>query len=56
MKKVRALLNRILVKHTGQAIEKIEKDTDRDFFMSGEESVKYGLVDKVLSSRADIAA
>jgi len=53
---LRERLNDILAKHTGQPIKTIEKDTDRDFFMSGEESVKYGLVDKVLSSRADIAA
>lgn len=41
-------LNSILAKHTGQTIEKIEADGDRDFFMSAEESVKYGLVDKLI--------
>ena len=52
----RERLNQILAKHTGQPLEQIGKDTDRDFFMSGEESVKYGLVDKVLEKRADSKA
>ena len=46
--KLRERLNRILAKNTGQKMEKIEKDVDRDFFMTAEESVKYGIVDKVL--------
>ncbi|WP_147821647.1 ATP-dependent Clp endopeptidase proteolytic subunit ClpP [Salidesulfovibrio onnuriiensis] len=48
-------LNNILVKHTGQKVSKIEKDTDRDFFMSSEEAVEYGVIDKVMASRSDIA-
>ncbi|MBM4200691.1 MAG: ATP-dependent Clp endopeptidase proteolytic subunit ClpP [Gammaproteobacteria bacterium] len=44
-------LNRILAKHTGQPIEKIQIDTDRDNFMSGDEAVEYGLIDSVLSNR-----
>ncbi len=44
-------LNRILAKHTGQPLEKIQQDTDRDYFMSGQEALEYGLVDKVLTSR-----
>ncbi len=48
-------LNNILVKHTGQKISRIEKDTDRDFFMSSEEAVEYGVIDKVMASRSDIA-
>ncbi len=47
--KVRDRLNRILVKHTGQKLAKIEKDTDRDYFMSAEEAKAYGIVDKVLA-------
>jgi len=47
----RERLNAILAKHTGQPIETISRDTDRDFFMSAEESVKYGLVDQVMSKR-----
>jgi ATP-dependent Clp protease protease subunit len=47
----KARLNEILSRHTGQPIEQIEKDTDRDKFMGGEESVKYGLIDSVLSQR-----
>lgn len=46
--KVRDRLNRILVKHTGQKLAKIEKDTDRDYFMSADEAKAYGIVDKVL--------
>ena len=44
-------LNRILSKHTGQSIEKIRQDTDRDNFMSGETAVAYGLIDRVLDKR-----
>ncbi len=47
-------LNEILAFHTGQPIEKIEKDTDRDFFMSGEDAKTYGLVDEVVASRKQI--
>ena len=42
-------LNKILAKHTGQKIEKIEKDTDRDRFMTPEEAKKYGLIDKIIT-------
>jgi ATP-dependent Clp protease protease subunit len=45
-------LNRILSKHTGQPIEKIQTDTDRDFFMSGEDAKLYGLVDEVIAKKA----
>jgi len=44
----RERLNKILAKNTGQKLEKIEKDVDRDFFMTAEESQKYGVIDKVL--------
>ena len=49
-------LNRILAKHTGQPLEKIQQDTDRDYFMSGQEALEYGLVDKVLTSRERLQA
>jgi len=49
-------LNRILAEHTGQPIERIEKDTDRDNFMSGEQAVDYGLIDSVLARRGDAPA
>jgi ATP-dependent Clp protease protease subunit len=42
------LLNKILSKHTGQPLDKIERDTERDFWMSAEESKAYGLVDDIL--------
>ncbi|GAB4176953.1 MAG: ATP-dependent Clp endopeptidase proteolytic subunit ClpP [Rhodocyclaceae bacterium] len=53
---LRQRLNELMAKHSGQPIERIERDTDRDFFFSGAEAVDYGLVDKVLSNRADAAA
>ena len=49
-------LNEILAKHSGQNIQTIERDTDRDNFLSAEDSVKYGLVDAVLTSRAESKA
>jgi ATP-dependent Clp protease protease subunit len=49
--KVRERLNRIMAEHTGQSIEVIARDTDRDNFMSADESVNYGLIDKVLDKR-----
>jgi ATP-dependent Clp protease, protease subunit len=48
---LRSRLNEILAKHTGQSVETIAKDTDRDNFLSSEDAVKYGIVDKVLISR-----
>ena len=48
---LRQRLNEILAKHTGQTVEVIAKDTDRDNFLSSEDAVKYGIVDKVLISR-----
>ena len=53
---VRERLNKILAKHTGQPIEKISKDTDRDNFMSGEDAKAYGLIDHVLASREALNA
>jgi ATP-dependent Clp protease protease subunit len=47
-------LNEILVAHTGKELESIQKDTDRDFFMSGEEAKKYGIVDHVIANRDDL--
>ncbi|MFA5069775.1 MAG: ATP-dependent Clp endopeptidase proteolytic subunit ClpP [Patescibacteria group bacterium] len=46
--KIRDKINKILSKHSGQPLAKIEKDTDRDFFMSAEEAKRYGLVDKII--------
>ncbi len=46
--KIKDRLNQILAKHTGQSLEKIEKDSDRDYFMSAEEAVKYGIADKII--------
>ena len=49
--KTRDRLNTILKNHTGQNIKTIQKDTDRDYFMSASESAKYGIIDKVLTKR-----
>jgi len=54
--KIRDKLYAILAKHTGQTLEKITLDSDRDFFMSAEEAQEYGLVDKVIESRGEIDA
>jgi len=50
---LRQRLNEIMAKHTGQSIKTIEKDTDRDNFLSGEDAVKYGIADRVLVSRTE---
>lgn len=52
---LRAKLNEMLSTHTGQPVERIERDTDRDNFMSAAQSVEYGIVDRVLSNRAEAA-
>lgn len=51
--KMKETLNRILSHHTGQSLTKIQNDTDRDFFMSGDEAKKYGIVDEVIQSMKD---
>jgi ATP-dependent Clp protease protease subunit len=51
--RLRERLNEVLAEHTGQPLEKIATDTERDNFMGAEEAVEYGLVDRVLSNRAD---
>jgi ATP-dependent Clp protease, protease subunit len=53
---IRERLNRILSKHTGQTIDKIRQDTDRDNFMSGEGALAYGMIDRVLERRGDSPA
>ncbi len=47
--KAKKLLNEILAKHTGQPLEKVEKDTDRDYYLSAQEAMAYGLIDQVVS-------
>jgi ATP-dependent Clp protease protease subunit len=49
--RIREQLNQILVKHTGQSLQRIERDTDRDLFMTGKQAVEYGIVDEVIVSR-----
>ena len=48
---LRAKLNEIMAKHAGQTIERIARDTDRDNFLSADEAMQYGLVDRILTSR-----
>jgi ATP-dependent Clp protease protease subunit len=52
----RARLNKILAKATGQTLEKIEKDVERDYFMSAEEAKKYGLIDEIFTQKGVVAA
>ena len=54
--RMREELGAILVKHTGQSLKRIERDTDRDLFMTGRQALEYGLVDEVITSRLDVAA
>ena len=53
--KLKEKLNQILAEHTGKPLEQIERDTDRDNFMSAHEAADYGLIDKVITTRADVA-
>jgi ATP-dependent Clp protease protease subunit len=53
LKRIKDTLNKILTYHTGQKLEKIEKDTDRDFYMTAQESKEYGLVDEVIKNREE---
>jgi ATP-dependent Clp protease protease subunit len=53
---LRKQLNEIMAKHSGQSVERISRDTDRDNFLSADESVSYGLVDRVLTSRTEVPA
>ncbi len=50
--KIKEKLNKILAKHTGQPLEKIERDTDRDFYLSAEEAKEYGLIDVVIKPKS----
>jgi len=52
--RLKETLNDILAKHTGKPLDRIQKDTDRDFFMSGDESKKYGIIDHVIQDRDDL--
>ena len=53
---LRKRLNNIMATHTGQTLETIERDTERDNFMSAEDALKYGIIDRVLSSRTEVQA
>ena len=51
IQRLKDILNQMLATHTGQPLKKIQKDSDRDYFMSSLEAMEYGLIDKVLSNR-----
>ncbi len=53
--RIKEELNQVLVDHTGQPYEKVEKDTDRDFYMTGEQAREYGIVDNVISKRKELS-
>ena len=50
--KLKNKLNQILAKHTGQDLKKVEKDTDRDFYLTSEEAKTYGIIDQIIKSRS----
>ncbi len=52
--RLRENLNTILADHTGQSLERIERDTERDYFMSAQEALEYGIIDKIMTRRADL--
>jgi ATP-dependent Clp protease protease subunit len=52
--RMREELNEVLMKHTGQTLKKIEKDTDRDLFLTGKQALEYGLIDEVIVNRQDV--
>lgn len=54
MNNKKKMLNEILSHHTGQTIKKIEKDTERDFFMTAKEALKYGMIDEVLAPKSEV--
>lgn len=52
--KIKQKMNKILSEKTGQPLEKVEKDTDRDYYMDAEEALEYGIIDKIFSKRQDV--
>ncbi|MBW2175632.1 MAG: ATP-dependent Clp endopeptidase proteolytic subunit ClpP [Deltaproteobacteria bacterium] len=52
--RMKETLNKILVRHTGKSMKQIQKDTDRDYFMSGSEASQYGIIDHVITNRDDL--
>ncbi len=56
MEKTRAILNKLIADETGTSLEQVTRDTDRDYWLDSEESVKYGLISKVIKNRSDLPA
>ncbi|MEA3470478.1 MAG: ATP-dependent Clp protease proteolytic subunit, partial [Thermodesulfobacteriota bacterium] len=53
--RLKSELNKILAKHTGQQVRKVEKDTDRDFYMTSEQAKEYGIIDEVIIKRSSLS-
>ena len=51
MMKIKTIIHRIIASHTGQPIERIQQDTERDFFMDGQQALEYGIIDKIITER-----
>jgi ATP-dependent Clp protease protease subunit len=56
LEKTRERVNRVIADETGQSIERVRKDTDRDFWMNAEEAIPYGLISRIATTRADLGA
>jgi ATP-dependent Clp protease protease subunit len=54
IEKLRVKINELIAAETGQKLKQVEKDTDRDFWMNGEEAVKYGLISRVVTTRTEL--
>jgi ATP-dependent Clp protease protease subunit len=54
IEKLRAKINRMIAEETGQPLEKVEKDTDRDYWMNSDEAVAYGLISRVIKTRSEL--
>ncbi|MDR2446349.1 MAG: ATP-dependent Clp protease proteolytic subunit [Treponema sp.] len=54
LEKLRAKINRLIAGETGVAVEKVEKDTDRDFWMNAEEAIEYGLISRIITKRSEL--
>ena len=54
LEKLRAKINKLIADETGQPVEKVSKDTDRDYWLNAEEALEYGLISRIISSRIDL--
>jgi ATP-dependent Clp protease protease subunit len=54
--RIKGVLNELIAKHTGQPLERVERDTDRDYFLNPQEAVEYGLIDGIIQTTPTLAA